>query len=238
MKSKVMNAIVYPDSTEYDCNQIFKILPNLGCEWFAALHDKDVKPDGTPKKPHYHIIMRFEGTKDFSVVARDLGLTENDIEKSKSFKYGVRYLIHMDSPEKARYDKSVIFGSGQPEPYLVSNNDQKGILLMDAIYSGQVYSIHQLYSLAKELDAWSEFRRGFSMYNTVLHELRSAAVADSSSRRSDREYEERRALQAEIAAQREEIAWSKRQAPFDELPQEVIPEFGETTNDITPQGLV
>lgn len=226
MTGKVMNAIIYPDSETYDCKQVLETVKNIGCEWFAALHDRDVNPDGTPKKTHYHIIMRFEGTKDFAVVARDLGIPENAIEKSKSFKYGVRYLIHLDSPEKFRYEKSIIFGNGQADAFLVSNADQKGVLLMDAIYSGQVFTIYELYQMAKDLDAWSEFRRGFAMYNTVL-----ASMRYDSRRTSDRKYEADRAIEAELIVAREEM----RKSPhFEELPQETIPEFDDTK----PQGSV
>lgn len=229
MTGKVMNAILYEDSTTYDCKQVLETVKSLGCEWFAAKHDKDTTPEGEIKKSHYHVIMRFEVTKDFAVVARDLGIPENAIEKSKSFKYGVRYLIHLDSPEKYRYEKAIIFGNGNPEAFLVSTADQKGVLLMDAIYSGQVFTIYELYVLAKELDAWCEFRRGFGMYNTVLATMRYNAE-----RKSDKEYETSRAIAAEIEASRENI----RRCKLQELPNEIIPEFGESQNDIPPQGAI
>ena len=41
IKGKLMNAIVYKDSESYDCEQVLKAVGNLGCEWYAALHDKD-----------------------------------------------------------------------------------------------------------------------------------------------------------------------------------------------------
>lgn len=214
-----MNAIVYPDSETYDCSHVLETVKNLGCEWFAALHDKDINPDGTQKKTHYHIIMRFEGTKDFAVVAKDLGIPENSIEKSKSFKYGVRYLIHLDSPEKHQYEKSIIFGNGQADAFLISNSDQKGVMLMDAIYNGKVFSVYELYNLAKELDAWSEFRRGFSMYNTILAQMHYSGY-----RKSDKHYEQDREIEAEMLAARED---ARRTPHLEQLPQEVIPEFGE-----------
>ena len=229
MTGKIMNAILYEDSTIYDCNQVLETVKSLGCEWFAAKHDRDTTPEGEVKKAHYHVIMRFEATKDFAVVARDLGIPENAIEKSKSFKYGVRYLIHLDNPEKYRYEKEIIFGNGNPEAFLVSTPDQKGVMLMDAIYGGQVCTIYELYNLAKSLDAWSEFRRGFGMYNTVLGMMRYNHVG-----RSDAEYEADREISAELTAAREDI----RRCRMEELPQEIIPEFGESQNDIPPQGAI
>ena len=223
---KVFNAIAYPDSTTYDCAEILATLPNLGCEWYAALHDKDVNEDGTPKKTHYHFILRFEEGKTIQTVAKDLNLPENDIERPKKggFKGGVQYLIHANAPDKYQYDKEIIFGSGDATPYLAGDANAKGIMLMDAIYGGRVFTIYELYQYAKELDAWSEFRRGFGMYNTVL-----ASMRYDSSRKSDDRYEADRAIQAELLAARWDVEQTKKLV---DLPQETIPEFNEQASPL------
>ena len=113
MKGKVCNAVVYVDSDSYDFREVLRSVGLVqGCEYYYALHDLDIDEKGELKKPHYHIIMRFENDRQFSAVARDLGIPENMIEKSPSFKGGVQYLIHQNAPEKHQYDKSIISGNG------------------------------------------------------------------------------------------------------------------------------
>ena len=230
---KVFNAILYPDSTSYNCAEILASMPSQGCEWYAALHDKDINEDGTPKKDHYHLILRYSEGKQIRTVAKDLQLPESMIEKPKKggFKGGVQYLIHQNARDKYQYEKEIIFGSGDPAEYLKGDADSKGMALMDAIYSGKVFGIRDLYEYAREIDAWSEFRRGFYMYNSILGGMRTDAIHESASRRSDADYEERRKVQAQIDEAREEIAWKKRQEEYRELPQESIPEFGEASSD-------
>ena len=225
---KVFNTVLYPDSTTYNCAEIINTVKNLDCEWFAALHDKDKDEQGNLKKPHYHVMMRFCEGKTVKTVAKDLQLPENVIERPKKggFRGGVKYLIHANAKDKYQYDKGIIFGSGDPAEYLGNDADEKGMMLMDAIYSGQVYSIYELYQYAKEIEAWSEFRRGYYMYSKTLESLRFQGMKDSVDRRSDAEYEERRQIQSELMAAREELGSRKQELM--ELPQEIIPEFGET----------
>ena len=54
-------AIVYPDATDYTgtCEDVLHRVEEWGFpEWAYILHDRDKNPDGTPKKPHYHIVVK------------------------------------------------------------------------------------------------------------------------------------------------------------------------------------
>ena len=53
--------IVYPESAPADWKEI---LADLKIQvLISPLHDQDVNPTGEPKKPHYHIMLIFEGPK-------------------------------------------------------------------------------------------------------------------------------------------------------------------------------
>ena len=71
----------------------------------SPLHDKDLNPDNTPKKPHYHILFRFEGptTKNRVKAICDSINAVNPI-KIDSARGMYRYHIHIDNPEKYQYD--------------------------------------------------------------------------------------------------------------------------------------
>ena len=72
----------------------------------SPLHDKDLKPDGTTKKPHYHIIVRFRSKKSFKQIKEGVcdPLGGPHPQPVFDFPMMVRYLAHLDDPEKAQYD--------------------------------------------------------------------------------------------------------------------------------------
>lgn len=71
----------------------------------SPLHDKDLNADNTPKKPHRHILIRFEGptTKNQVKALCDKINAINPI-KISSARGMYRYHIHIDNPEKYQYD--------------------------------------------------------------------------------------------------------------------------------------
>lgn len=64
--------IVYPDSLPKNWLELLQNEPVA----ISPLHDKDVNPDGTLKKPHYHIVLNYKGNKSFiSIHAPTRGAT-------------------------------------------------------------------------------------------------------------------------------------------------------------------
>jgi hypothetical protein len=70
----------------------------------SPLHDKDVNPTGEVKKPHYHIMIMYEGPhtmeqaqKIFDLIGAVQCKTVNSVRGQ------ARYFLHMDNPEKAEY---------------------------------------------------------------------------------------------------------------------------------------
>ena len=174
-KSTLLNVLLWVDNeNQYDVQGVISRMGRIECiEYYYAMHDLDTKEDGSLRDPHYHAVFKFKSAKECRVLAKDLGIPEQLVECSKgTFKDAVQYLIHKNEtdPHKYHYDKSIIHGSNSPNKYFTEESDQKGMLLMDAIYSREVHSIKELYEYAKSISAWSEFRRGFVMYNTVLNQ--------------------------------------------------------------------
>lgn len=110
-RPRVWTFIVYPDSAPENWREI------LDDEHFAwaesPLHDKDMNPDNTPKKPHWHVIMNFEGHKSEeqvkSIVAKVNGPMPKPVQSVKAM---TRYMAHLDNPEKAQYPVSKIIAHG------------------------------------------------------------------------------------------------------------------------------
>jgi len=99
--------VAYPESLPKNWQEI---LTQTGLPIaISPLHDKDENPDGTKKKPHYHIILIYSGPTSFSVVQT---LTQKlnapapiPLEAVRGY---YRYLTHKDNPEKKQYDEKEI----------------------------------------------------------------------------------------------------------------------------------
>lgn len=103
--------MVYPDSAPANWREI---LDGLHIEWVESpLHDKDINPDGTPKKPHWHIILLFDGKKSFEQIKEITdSLNSPHPQFVQSVRPMVRYLAHLDNPDKAQYSVSEIIAHG------------------------------------------------------------------------------------------------------------------------------
>lgn len=96
--------VMYPESMPENWREIlFEI--GLPCA-ISPLHDKDTNPDGTPKKPHYHVICYYENATTFKAVKEFVTdkLNATIPIKLESMRGMYRYHLHLDNPEKYQYD--------------------------------------------------------------------------------------------------------------------------------------
>lgn len=103
--------ILYPESAPSDWREI---LDDLYIEWVESpLHDKDFNADGELKKAHWHILLMFPSVKSYEQV-KDITdkLNSPAPQKAMSAKGVVRYMLHLDNPEKYQYERSGLIGHG------------------------------------------------------------------------------------------------------------------------------
>lgn len=100
--------IVYPESAPENWLDILgeQCIP---C-FVSPLHDKDENSlDKERKKPHYHVMLMFEGVKSIEQVQGIFSLIGGvGCEVVQSLRGAARYLCHLDNPEKAQYDTSLV----------------------------------------------------------------------------------------------------------------------------------
>lgn len=102
---------------------IEKVLSEHTCitKYAYIIHDKDYYSEdeerknqlhkaGTLKKPHIHLMMKFEPQQQIPYVAKWFGVPENFLEKIKCrrFETAVAYLMHLNAPDKYQYDISEV----------------------------------------------------------------------------------------------------------------------------------
>lgn len=97
--------VVYPESAPENW---LETLDGLHVPAFVSpLHDKDVNPNGSPKKAHWHVLIMFAGVKTQeqaqAVISAIGGVGCESVSTVRGY---ARYLVHADNPEKAQYSKS------------------------------------------------------------------------------------------------------------------------------------
>ena len=104
LKSRYWMIILYPDSCSVNWINILWDL-NVKCV-VSPLHEYDLRDDGTFKKPHYHILIQFNGGRTKSSVYENiitplkaLDRFDKIYDKTSAFEY----LIHKNNPEKYQY---------------------------------------------------------------------------------------------------------------------------------------
>ena len=111
--SRVRNwtIVVYPDSAPDNWRDI---IDEWHIEWVESpIHDKDINANGEPKKAHYHVLLMFGGVKSYEQVF-DLIQPLNcpiptRVHNAKSL---VRYMAHLDNPDKVQYNISDVISHG------------------------------------------------------------------------------------------------------------------------------
>lgn len=99
--------VVYPESAPEDWKEI--LFSHCVPAFISPLHDKDINPTGEPKKPHYHVMLMFEGKKSIAQVEEIFSSIKGvGCEVVKSVRGYARYLCHLDNPEKYQYDTSEV----------------------------------------------------------------------------------------------------------------------------------
>lgn len=118
-KSRNFCLMLYPDedSTHSDALSFIRSNYRYGAichnsdKWTVA--DEAQNPEhkaGEYKKSHYHVVLQFATPRWSSAVAKELGITENYIQKCRSLEGALKYLVHADHSDKVQYDTDAVEG--------------------------------------------------------------------------------------------------------------------------------
>ena len=139
--------VVYPESAPSDWQLILseQFIP----AFISPLHDQDIDPQGQPKKPHYHVMLMFDGVKTTTQAKEVFNLIGGvGCEIVQSIRGYARYLCHLDNPEKVRYPQEDVKAyCGADYPGIISlSSDRYGIIgeIMDFCDDNQIYSYSEL----------------------------------------------------------------------------------------------
>lgn len=133
-RARTWTFIVYPESAPENWRDL---LDEYHVPWVESpLHDKDINPDGTVKKAHWHVILLFDGKKSYEQVKELTDSINAPIpQKTANTKGLVRYLIHMDNPEKYQYkrDDIVCHSGADVDEYFSLSSSSRRVVLWDIV---------------------------------------------------------------------------------------------------------
>lgn len=130
--------VVYPDSAPDNWRDV---LDDLHIEWVESpLHDKDINANGEPKKAHWHVLLMFSGVKSYEQVVELVEPLCCPIPtRVHNCKALVRYMAHLDNPDKAQYSIKEVISHG-------------GVDVSDLLKP----SASERYTYIKEMRAWCD----------------------------------------------------------------------------------
>lgn len=146
-RSTTWTFIIYPESAPSNWVDILKELhvPFI----VSPLHNKDVKDKATGelKKPHYHCIIRFRSKKSFVQIKTEICDKVNGPipQPVADFAMMVRYLAHMDDPDKYQYDKEDIqvYGNIDIKEYIYNKREYQYEILKEILDFCEKFDIQE-----------------------------------------------------------------------------------------------
>ena len=150
---------IYPDSVPGNWRDVLQQTGLQCC--VSPLHDSDVNPDGTPKKPHWHVILVYgTGPTTFNVVKtltdKLNGTIPIPLDQIKGY---YRYLTHKDNPEKAQYDEADVktVNGFNIRDYVELTTSEVNKIKLDITRFVEENDIREYSDLLRELDIKNRF---------------------------------------------------------------------------------
>lgn len=182
VRSRSWAMVVYPESAPKNWREM---LDNTRIAWVESpLHDKDVNPDGTIKKPHWHVILMYGGKKSYSQVLEITEMLHVPIpQKIQNIKGAVRYLVHTDNPEKYQYNREDIIchgGADIDQYFEMSSSSRERVLwdIMQFIRNEEITSYSAFIGYCQDTDNREWFSIATRYYTLAIRTLIDSVYQD------------------------------------------------------------
>lgn len=114
-KGRNFGFILYPDTESYDVKEVLLDIRGYFNEWSFIVHDRDINEEtGEIKKSHIHVVCyKGSSVNGITVINRysRLGVPVEHMYAISSYRAQIRYLLHLDHPEKVQYREEEVYSS-------------------------------------------------------------------------------------------------------------------------------
>lgn len=159
-------AVLYPEDDTHKA--AIELLKKGGYNFAAILHNQDTYEDGDHKgelkKEHWHVVIKFPNAVWNTALAKELGISENYLEKCKSLDAALLYLVHYGYEDsKYQYELQEVFGSLQTRLASLLNDTDESTRAMN-IYdmirnSPGIVTYTEIFEKACKAGLYGDFRR-------------------------------------------------------------------------------
>lgn len=146
---------------------------------------------GEKKKPHYHVVAYHNDPIILAVAATKFDVPSNRVQIVHKAKSAVRYLLHLDNPEKHKYFIEELITNNEARLQKFLQCDEltvmdKARIILECIEQNYNCSFLYLCQRMIDLGVYDEFRRGQHLYSAIIYELR-----EQNKTKKERNYEEK-----------------------------------------------
>lgn len=162
-KGRDWTFLVYPESAPKNWRSI---LDSTHMRWIESpLHDKDVNPNGEVKKAHWHIMLSSDGPMTETQIKSIIKPLNGPLPQKVGSGIGmVRYMAHLDNPEKYQYPVTDIIGHNGADVasyFKMTQSSRLSVMkeIIEFIYDNKIdnYADFLMYCiLEKDDDSWFE----------------------------------------------------------------------------------
>lgn len=151
-RKRAWTFVVYEDSAPANWKDV---LADQKVPMFVSpYHDRDVDPNGEPKKPHWHVVVMYTSLHPEKAAQEISDMCSGvKVQAVKDVIGMARYLCHLDNPEKAQYavNDVVCFGGADYLEKVSKAADTDAALseMMDWCIDNECYSFFHLSNYAR-----------------------------------------------------------------------------------------
>lgn len=185
-RSSLWTFICYPDSAPE--NWQFILSDTHVPVAISPLHDADLTSDGDEKKPHWHVMLKFDSLKSYEQVLEISKMCNATIPIIVASAKGlIRYFCHLDNPNKAQYKIEDIkcLNGFDISPYLAPTVRERHTIMadiIDFIDSHEIYEVKDFVNYARMIhfDDWFPVvcGSGFRLIECYIRSNRNMAYRD------------------------------------------------------------
>lgn len=157
----------------------------------ATFHDKDIKDDGTPKKEHWHIVVRLKKRLPIETILDRFGVPFNALSLVKgSEEEAIYYQTHKGCENKAQYDitetsDKEFVAQAIDEEYIQGIKNERAKRNESSTTSDESTEVKQIIDIidgigkndwrkiaitVADAGLWGTFRRGFSIFKLIAEQ--------------------------------------------------------------------
>ena len=148
LQSRLFTMSVKPKWSDEKIEEMLNSMKGVA-EMYVVNHDKDQNDQGEVVEPHTHIFLIYDTPRRISTIANAFGLEANFIEVVRNKVAMLRYLTHLDQPNKATYLPSEVKTNSTDYADVIKGATTTDKEVIEAVLHGREFDLIGLVPMAR-----------------------------------------------------------------------------------------